>query len=129
MKFSWHTSVPLLLSKSFAHQLLALTLVLSAFACSNEALAGPELPIDDLQKQAASVAPHLSNLSLVQGLGRRRKANPLPYQPMQQYNAPSTNELGQHEAFLRLLLTAVGFAGILIAILTLRSLPPRRTSS
>ncbi|MBK7838851.1 MAG: hypothetical protein IPJ49_14470 [Candidatus Obscuribacter sp.] len=99
MKFSWHPSVPLLLSKSFAHQLLALTLVLSAFACSNEAMAGPELPIDDLQKQAASVAPHLSNLSLVQGLGRRRKANPLPYQPMQQYNAPSTNELGQHEAF------------------------------
>jgi hypothetical protein len=85
--------------------------------------------IDDLQKQAVSVAPHISNLSLVQGVGRRRKANPRPYQPMQQYNAPVHNELGQHEAFLRLLLTAVGFAGILIAILTLRSLPPRRTGS
>lgn len=129
MKFSWHPSVPLLLSKSFDRRLLALALLLSAFAGGDEAMAGPELAIDDLQKQAASGAPHLSNLSLVQGLGRRRKANPLPYQPMQQYEAPRANELGQHEAFLRLLLTAVGFAGILIAILTLRSLPPRRTGS
>lgn len=129
MKFSWQPSVPLLLSKRFDRQLVALALFLTTFVLGNGALAGPELSGDDLQKQAVSVAPHLSNLSLVQGLGRRRKANPLPYHPMQQYNAPTANQLSQHEAFLRLLLTAVGFAGILIAILTLRSLPPRRTGS
>ena len=130
MKLSWHPLVPSLSSKRFVRHLSAFALgtLVSGFGLG--AKAGPELvAIDDLQKQAVSVAPHISNLSLVQGVGRRRKANPRPYQPMQQYIAPVHNELGQHEAFLRLLLTAVGFAGILIAILTLRSLPPRRTGS
>lgn len=69
----------------------------------------------------------LSNALLVDGMTRRRKSIMRAYTPLTQYKPMSL--VSREERFLQLLLTSLGFVGIFLAILALRSLPPPPTKS
>lgn len=65
----------------------------------------------------------VSNLVLMEGVGKKRKSMPRPYSPLTHYKPLS--KVSREERFIQLLLSSLGFVGIIIIILALRSVPAK----
>lgn len=65
----------------------------------------------------------VSNLVLMEGVGKKRRSMPRPYTPLSHYKPLS--KVSREERFIQLLLSSLGFVGIIIIILALRSLPAK----
>lgn len=65
----------------------------------------------------------VSNLVLMEGVGKKRKSMPRPYTPLTHYKPLS--RVSREERFIQLLLSSLGFVGIIIIILALRSIPAK----
>lgn len=65
----------------------------------------------------------VSNLVLMEGVGKKRRSMPRPYTPLSHYKPLS--KVTREERFIQLLLSSLGFVGIIIIILALRSLPAK----